>query len=155
MSIQPFDPSLVALFSADLQECFGIMARIVTEDLVVVQNLIHLHLLESSMNSNHIAAEITDPIEKKNKLPRVCMCCVRERCSKPFSFRVRPCAITCHYLDWSCFPVLASHVMYHVGAWKMEVIHESVSAARLGTLKSLTFFRNAIACLRPLHVCTG
>ncbi|CAN0015998.1 unnamed protein product, partial [Ectocarpus sp. 8 AP-2014] len=52
------------------QECFGIMARIVTEDLVVVQNLIHLHLLECSMNSNHIAAEITDAIEKKNKLPR-------------------------------------------------------------------------------------
>lgn len=56
------------------------MARTVTAELDVVQNLIHLHLLESSLGHKNIAAEVTDAIEKKMKLPRVCTVYVESCC---------------------------------------------------------------------------
>lgn len=36
------------------------MVRVVTQDLEVVRNLVRLHLLDGSMNADHIAAEVCD-----------------------------------------------------------------------------------------------
>lgn len=47
------------------------MCRIVTEDLIVVQNLVHLHLLQKSMNAYNISSEVTDALERKMGLKRV------------------------------------------------------------------------------------
>lgn len=47
------------------------MVRICTEDLVIVQNLIRLHLLEGSMNADNIAVEVSDAIQDKAGLERV------------------------------------------------------------------------------------
>lgn len=56
------------------------MARTVTEELNVEQNLIHLHLLEKSLSHMNIAAEVTDAAEKKAGLPRVGIACIEKYC---------------------------------------------------------------------------
>lgn len=54
-----------------MQEAFGVVVRVVKDDLTIVQNLVRLHLLEKSMCNNHIAAELMDSLSTWSGLERV------------------------------------------------------------------------------------
>lgn len=111
------------------------MVRTVTEDLDATQNLVHLHLLEGSMNHKNITPETTDALEKKNRPPRVRTVYVRG--SKLFIFRGR---VACRYLASRrsrCSP-------FNLCTWRCSGTYTRSSHAPLPEV--------AISCVMRLHI---